>query len=140
MSITMAYYLIRRRVRHPLQWVLATLLLVLIMLHLCPRSHPYPTRPSDAHTLHRPWWRSYLPVGNSRHRRPPHHGHHHHHEDTMPQVSWTEQTRRLSTPELRYLIAGTNGYYVRDWSVGLGWNNVSAQDISPATLNNSPCS
>jgi hypothetical protein len=31
----------------------------------------------------------------------------------------------LSPAELRAMIATTNGYFVRDWSLGLGWNNVS---------------
>lgn len=30
----------------------------------------------------------------------------------------------LSPDELREMVAGTNGYLVRDWSLGLGWNNV----------------
>ncbi|GJJ13806.1 hypothetical protein Clacol_008063 [Clathrus columnatus] len=31
---------------------------------------------------------------------------------------------KLSLEQLRELVAGKNGYYVRDWSVGLGWNNM----------------
>lgn len=30
----------------------------------------------------------------------------------------------LSPDELRAMIAKTQGYFVRDWSLGLGWNNV----------------
>jgi len=37
---------------------------------------------------------------------------------------WSAQSWKLSLPELQDLVAGTKGYYVRDWSVGLGWNNV----------------
>lgn len=41
-----------------------------------------------------------------------------------PFDSWNSNTHRLSLPELRKLVKGKKGYYVRDWSVGLGWNNV----------------
>ncbi|KAF8575349.1 hypothetical protein K439DRAFT_1370155 [Ramaria rubella] len=38
--------------------------------------------------------------------------------------AWTQHTAHLSISELKALVSGTNGYYVRDWSVGLGWNNL----------------
>ncbi|KIJ45168.1 hypothetical protein M422DRAFT_207427 [Sphaerobolus stellatus SS14] len=38
--------------------------------------------------------------------------------------TWSIDSARLSILELRALVAGSNGYYVRDWSVGLGWNNL----------------
>lgn len=30
----------------------------------------------------------------------------------------------MSLDELREMVSKTNGYFVRDWSLGLGWNNV----------------
>lgn len=30
----------------------------------------------------------------------------------------------LSLEELRELVSHTNGFFARDWSLGLGWNNV----------------
>lgn len=40
-----------------------------------------------------------------------------------PQRKHDDQS--LDIDELKDLIGRTRGYYVRDWSLGLGWNNVS---------------
>ncbi|KAF8516366.1 hypothetical protein JB92DRAFT_3082720 [Gautieria morchelliformis] len=95
----MVYHSLRRRLRQqPLRWVLAILLSATLLLLFSPHA-PGPMMHDS--------------------RGPPPHGHDHHHPD-----AWTEQTWRLSVPELKALVAGTEGYYVRDWSVGLGWNNL----------------
>jgi hypothetical protein len=116
----MVYYSFRRRVRQqPLRWVLAILLSATLLL-LCSPHPPDPMMHGSAHRMHKSWWDSHLPPGNGWFRGPPHHGHDHHDVE-----AWTEQTWRLSVPELQAFVAGTEGYYVRDWSVGLGWNNVN---------------
>lgn len=40
----------------------------------------------------------------------------------------------LELEELRDLVAQTKGYFVRDYSLGLGWNNVSHIIIYPCSL------
>lgn len=50
----------------------------------------------------------------------------HHTLQLQPHQSWTVDLNKLSLEELRAYTAGKNGYYVRDWSLGLGWNNVSS--------------
>lgn len=44
------------------------------------------------------------------------------------QTSWSADSDKLTLEELEKYVAGKSGYYVRDWSLGLGWNNV--RDLS----------
>jgi hypothetical protein len=88
------------------------LLLTVILLTLILILPLYPPPPDHNLPWHKEWWRP-----------PPFEGHGHWQKNSVPHA-WTEKTWRMSPPELRGMIAGTNGYYVRDWSVGLGWNNV----------------
>lgn len=43
---------------------------------------------------------------------------------TVPSTSVHWQANDKSLNELRDMVAKTKGYYGRDWSLGLGWNNV----------------
>lgn len=116
--------------------MLATLLAALI-LTFCPQPHPPPMVLDNTHLPDGSWWGHYPPVGNGWLRRPLHHGHDHHQKDNVPPTLWTHQSWRLSISELKALVSGKRGYYVRDWSVGLGWNNVSIPTLSHGALDNS---
>lgn len=42
-----------------------------------------------------------------------------------PTLASEDGLLELSIGELKEMVASTKGYFVRDWSLGLGWNNVS---------------
>lgn len=96
---------------------------MILLLVFGPRL-PHPIMSDGAPPMHASWWTNHRPLeGNGRFRRPPHHGHLHH--EGLAPPAWSPETWRLSQSELKDLVAGAKGFYVRDWSVGLGWNNVS---------------
>lgn len=43
-------------------------------------------------------------------------------------LQW-ELLPELSVNEIEDMVSKTNGFYVRDWSLGLGWNNVRLETI-----------
>ena len=43
---------------------------------------------------------------------------------TMPTLVSEDGLLELSVDELKAMVGRTKGYFVRDWSLGLGWNNV----------------
>ncbi|GJJ13799.1 hypothetical protein Clacol_008056 [Clathrus columnatus] len=49
---------------------------------------------------------------------------HQHGDEPTHDESRPVKLDRLSLEELKTLVSGKKGYYVRDWSVGLGWNNM----------------
>ena len=44
---------------------------------------------------------------------------------TAPTLQGNPELDQLSLEEIRDMVAGTKGFFSRDYSLGLGWNNVS---------------
>lgn len=51
-----------------------------------------------------------------------------------PSPSTDQDNDQLTIEELREIVAQTKGFWVRDWSLHLGWNNVRASLLHPHIL------
>lgn len=120
----------RWRVRYPLRWVLAIVVSAAFLLLMYTPHLPHPMMSDDGYPIRGPWWDFHGPERHGWLHHPPYGGPGRFNEDfAPPPPAWSSETWRLTPSQLRMMIEGTDGFYVRDWSVGLGWNNVSNAQI-----------
>lgn len=49
-------------------------------------------------------------------------------------TSFNSESDVLSLEELHSLVSETNGFYARDWSLWLGWNNVCFRSLNAYSI------